>query len=105
MATDALLYEILINKSKLKPLSSNVAGDLVDIPLTSSAFSLSNNVIVDEAHFNAENHLATANQIFTQECMSSTIVKDNITKFNDFIRTEAPLLILKFEKSLIGKSE
>lgn len=105
MATDALLYEILINKSKLKPLSSNVADELVDIPLTASAFTLSNNVVVDEAHFNADNYLATANQIFTQECMSSTIIKDNITKFNDFIKAEAPLLILKFEKSLIGKPE
>jgi hypothetical protein len=102
MATDALLYEILINKSKLKPLNSN-ADELVDIPLT--AFTLSNNVVVDEAHFNTDNHLATANQIFTQECLSSIVIKDNVLMFNDFVKTEIPLMITKFEKSLIGKSE
>lgn len=105
MATDALLYEILINKSKLKPLNSNVADELVDIPLTTTAFTLSNNVVVDESHFNAINHLATANQIFTQECLSSTVIKDNVMKFNEFLKTEIPSMIVKFEKSLIGKCE
>lgn len=102
MATDALLYEILINKSKLKPLNSN-ANDFVDVPL--KAFTLSNNVVVDEAHFNTKNHLTTANQIFMQECLSSSLIKDHVLKFNDFLKAEVPLMIAKFEKSLIGKSE
>lgn len=102
MASDALLYEILINKSKLKPLSSN-AEDSVDIPL--KAFTLSNNVVVDEAHFNANSHLTTANQIFTQECLASSLVKEHILKFNDFVKAEVPLIIHKFEKTLLGKTE
>jgi hypothetical protein len=96
MATDALLYEILINKSKLKPLSSNVGdtGDnFVDIPL--NAFSLNCSI--------KHNPLDTTNQIFTHECQGSYIVMNNIEEFNTYLKTEARALISKFEKTLIGK--
>lgn len=99
MATDALLYEILINKSKLKPLSSNAdnadnaGNDFVDIPL--NAFSLNKS--------SKDNSLHTTNQIFTLECQSSHVVMNNIEEFNKYIKTEVPGLIAKFEKSMIGK--
>jgi len=104
MENNALLYEILINKSKLKPLSSN--GETVPEPSPSNFSFTSLTRIVDEKHFAYNNNEPTeAIQFFTQECMSSKTVCDNKEAFAVFLRTEVPLLLTKFEKTIVGKVE
>lgn len=94
MSENALLYQLLVNKQKLKPL--NIKQDESSQKLT---FHLDSN---DD---NDDNILYHANQIFNKYCKSSTIIKDNTKLFNEFLEDEMPLLINKFEKYSIGKAE
>jgi hypothetical protein len=96
MAENALLYELLINKQKMKPLNSNSQ------PKTKEEHSLIFNLGDTN---DANNILDSTNQIFKSHCKSSNTVKDNVSLFNDFLEAELPLLINKFEKYCIGKTE
>jgi hypothetical protein len=92
MAENALLYELLINKQKIKPLN---AKPKVEQSLTFNLVDNNDtNIIFDNT-----------NQIFNNHCKSSDTVKDNVALFNEFIEAELPLLINKFEKYCIGKTE
>lgn len=95
MSENALLYQLLINKQKLKPLNIK-QNDESPQKLT---FHLNDNV------YNDDNILYHANQIFIKYCKSSTIIKNNIKLFNEFLEDEMPSLINKFEKYSIGKTK
>lgn len=102
MENNALLYEILINKAKLKPLNSN---DLTVPEVAPKDFSLVNR-IVDEKHFACDTSEPTeAIQFFTQECLASKTVCNNKDAFGAFLKAEVPLLLNKFEKTIVGKVE
>lgn len=90
MANDALLYEILVNKSKLKPLNSNVA-----FSLTERSQDL---LQCDVTQFDN-----AANQFFMKQCTSSDVVRNHEQEFLTFLKHELPILLSKFEKSLLGK--
>lgn len=92
MAENALLYELLINKQKMKPLNTNPKEE------QSLIFNLGDSN-------DTKNILDNTNQIFNSYCTSSTTVKDNVSLFNEFLEGELPLLINKFEKYCIGKTE
>lgn len=91
MSENALLYQLLVNKQKLKPL--NIKQEESSQKLTFHLDSNDDDIL---------NH---AIQIFNKYCKSSTIIKDNTQLFNDFLEEEMPLLINKFEKYSIGKTE
>lgn len=91
MSENALLYQLLVNKQKLKPL--NIKQEESSQKLTFHLDSNDDDIL---------NH---AIQIFNKYCKSSTIIKDNTKLFNDFLEEEMPLLINKFEKYSIGKTE
>lgn len=91
MSENALLYQLLVNKQKLKPL--NIKEDESSQKLT---FHLDNN---------DNNILHHANQIFIKYCNSSIIIKNNINLFHEYLEDEMPSLINKFEKYSIGKTE
>ena len=93
MSENALLYQLLVNKQKLKPL--NIKQDEQHQNLT---FHLNNDVVNDN------DILYHSNQIFNKHCKSSNVVKDNVKLFNEFLEDEIPLLINKFEKYSIGKT-
>lgn len=95
MSENALLYQLLINKQKLKPL--NVKQDEPQQHLT---FCLDDNVIND-----TNNILYHSNQIFNKYCKSSQTVMYNVKLFNEFLEDEMPLIINKFEKFSLGKTE
>lgn len=97
MSENALLYQLLVNKQKLKPL--NIKQDeqhqKVTFHLEDNNYDLINN----------NNVLYRTNQIFNKHCKSSNTIKDNIQLFNEFLEEEMPSLINKFEKYSIGKTE
>lgn len=97
MSENALLYQLLVNKQKLKPL--NTKQDDKQQNLT---FHLDGNIddVIDE-----NNILCRTNQIFNKHCKSSNTISNNIKLFNEFLEEEMPLLINKFEKYSIGKTE
>lgn len=95
MSENALLYQLLVNKQKLKSL--NFKQD--DESPQKLTFHLNDDICNDN------NILYHANQIFNKYCKSSTIVINNVKLFNEFLEDEIPLLINKFEKYSIGKSE
>lgn len=94
MSENALLYQLLVNKQKLKPL--NIKQDEQQQNLT---FHLDDDVINDN------DTLHRTNQIFNKHCKSSNKINNNIKLFNEFLEEEMPLLINKFEKYSIGKTE
>lgn len=92
MSESALLYQLLVNKQKVKSL--NIKQDEQQTNLT---FHLEDD---DDNKF-----LHHSNQIFIKYCKSSNTIKDNVSLFNTFLEDEMPLLINKFEKYVIGKTE
>ena len=94
MSENALLYQLLINKQKLKPLN-NKQDEKQNV-----TFHLDDNITNND-----NNILYHTNQIFNKHCKSSNTLKDNIKLFNEFLEDEMPLLINKFEKYCIGKTE
>jgi hypothetical protein len=93
MSENALLYQLLVNKQKLKPLNINKEEQHQNL-----TFHLNNDVVNDN------DILYHSNQIFNKHCKSSNVVKDNVKLFNEFLEDEIPLLINKFEKYSIGKT-
>lgn len=92
MSENALLYELLVNKQKVKLLNNKHNDE------QSLTFALKG--LEDE-----DNIFDNTNQIFSKYCESSATVKNNIKLFNDFLEAELPTLINKFEKYSIGKTE
>ena len=90
MSENALLYELLVNKQKVKSLSSKQNEE---------------HVLTFTLNTDDDNIFDNTNQIFKKYCQSSSTIKNNITLFNDFLELEMPLLINKFEKYSIGKTE
>jgi hypothetical protein len=97
MSENALLYQLLVNKQKLRPL--NIKQDEQQQNLV---FHLDNN---NDDVVNDNNILHHTNQIFNKHCKSSHTVTDNVKLFNEFLENEMPLIISKFEKYSLGKTE
>lgn len=96
MSENALLYQLLVNKQKLKPL--NIKQEQQQ----NLVFHLDDN----HNDTNDDNKiLYHSNQIFIKHCKSSDTIKDNIKLFTQFLEEEMPVLISKFEKYSIGKTE
>jgi hypothetical protein len=106
MTENALLFELLINKSKLKPLNNNNNNNNnnnISSPLHKDVNDTS--IILDEKHFISNDFLLETNQILTKHCLQSILVKNNIELFNTFLDTEMPSLLSKFDKYCMGKNE
>lgn len=89
MSENALLYELLVNKQKMKTLSNKQEKEQQSLTFT-----------LDDTDI-----LHNTNQIFSMYCKSSSTIKDNVHLFNEFLESELPLLVNKFEKHCIGKTE
>lgn len=98
MSENALLYQLLVNKQKLKPL--NIKQDEYQQKLKFHLDDDTNDDVIDE-----NNILYRTNQIFNKYCRSSTAINNNIKLFNEFLEAEMSILINKFEKYSIGKTE
>lgn len=99
MADNDLLYELLINKQKVKSLNT-----LVKTSDNDNSMSVINNDTTIQSSI-IDDSFTTTNQIFIKHCQQSSTVQNNLDKFNTFIDNELPILLIKFEKHCMGKTE
>lgn len=97
MSNNALLYELLINKQKVKSLNNkNNLTNEVDTDNTPEP--------TDTTQESQDIFRKTFDVMF-RHCEQSQTIRDNINIFNEFLDNEMPLLTSKFNKYLVGKTE
>lgn len=106
MADNALFAEFLVNKSKLKPLSSSTQNVQTFQFQTTKLPSVSNDNFQSKLPSVCTiQKLQEANQIFNDTLTSSTMAQKKPDLFLSFIQTELPVFFSKFDKYCHGKTE